>query len=143
MPRPRSRTVIRIRCLGFFDFYGDCASIVAYITDCVHRIEQEIDQHLLDLHPIADDRRPRRQSHFNRHPPTLRLDVQQRRYLVDRGVKIQPALLDLVPCQQRSQSAYHLAGTDVIAADVGQDLAQYLVTAVARRYQKIGRVDVA
>ena len=130
MPRPRSRTVIRIRCLGFFDFYSDCASIGTYITNGVHRIEQEVDQHLLDLHPIAHHRRPRRQSHLNGHPPTVRLDVQQRRYLVDRGVKIQLALVDLVPCQQRSQSAYDFAGTDVIAADIGQDLTKYLVIAL-------------
>ena len=48
-----------------------------------------------------------------------------------------------MPGQKRAQSAYHLAGTDVVAADVGQDLTKYVVSALARLDEQIGGVHVA
>ena len=66
----------------------------------------------------------RRRTDLERHPPPARLRAEQGLDLAHRLVDLEGDALDLVPRQQRPELADHLAGPQIVTADVAENRAR-------------------
>ncbi len=146
IPWPRSRTESstpsRRRSGRRRRSYG---AVLGRIGDGVHGVEHQVDQHLLDLDPVADDRdrstAPRagaRASRRRRRASARSSDSTSR----TASWRSKGLPLDFVPGEQGPQPADHLARPQVVAADVGEDLGELLPAVAAACEHEVGGVGV-
>jgi len=123
------------------DRHHDCAPVLRKIGDRIHRVEHQVDQHLLDLCLVTeDDGRRCRGAESRVSLPAPRFGAQESRDIGHRRIEVEHVALGLVPRKQRAQPADHVAGTHVVAPDARDD-AQEIVAPVATGLQyQVGRI---
>ena len=86
-------------------------------------IEDEIQEHLLELHAISRHQRelPGKGAR-DRHPPADQVGVGEVQHFGGDLVEGNRQHLRLAAFQERSQTLYHLAGPPVLVNDVGEDV---------------------
>src|ERR1022692_2792141 len=126
------------------DRYRDYAPVITQVRDRVHRIEHQIDGDLLYLNAVADDASRRHaRIQVECHASTLGLGAQKVHRVPDGFVWIEQLAFEVVLGKQRPQSANHIAGAQVVAADVAQYPAQVFAPVCARLKEQLPGIGIS
>ncbi len=140
MPCPRSRTVIRIAALQLVRPTRRLVlPLLGHVRHRVHGVEQEVDEHLLDLDRVTD--------HVERAPLRAAIQAVTRRWCASVSSKFtaslsaalmsKPLPFGLMLREQCSQPADNFAGTQIVAADTRHDAVQVLAPISARLQNQV------
>src|SRR5512139_4095110 len=110
----------------------------------IGRVEDEIEQHLLELDPVAHHRRQIGvQFRFNANPPEQDLPLQQGQYVPDKVVDGKGSQLGACPPQEQAQSLNNLVGAPVVRDYVLEDISDFLEVRLILGEKAEGRLRIA
>ena len=102
--------------------HADPPILPARAVEGVHAVENEIEQHLLNVHAIATDVRDiAGHGHVQLHVPRRRVDPQERRDLIHERADLEPPGVERAALEQGAHALDDPARPLVVGADVGEN----------------------
>ena len=127
MPWPPSITAISTFPLFTRDSCSVTLRAAKRIRHRIHCIDHEVDQQLLQLNTVAiDTQRLRCGLYVDSDLTAGRLDAHQTQRIQRNFVQIERLPFDVVLLQERTKAAHDFARSQIIAADVGENVAQLI-----------------
>ena len=116
MPGPVSPTAISTICApSSRAVTRDAPIIPARAVERVHAVEDEVEQHLLQMHAVAPDvRQIARYVHVQLHLPRRRIDPHERRDVAHERAHVEPPRLERLPLEQPAHAIDDLARALVV-----------------------------
>ena len=107
--------------------HADAPIVRARAVERVHAVENEVEQHLLQMHAVATDvRQIARHVHVQLHLPRRRIDPHERRDVAHERAHVEPPRVERLPLEQPAHAVDDVARALVVVADVGKNRADFV-----------------